>query len=123
MGIEQKRALIEPAHPQLSIRRQCLVLGLARSTLYDRPLGESAQNLHLMRVLDEQYTATPFYGIRRMTAWLRQRGYAVNPKRVGRLLRQMGLEALYPKPRLSQPAAGHTIYPYLLRGITVDRVN
>ena len=76
-----------------------------------------------MRLLDEQYTATPFYGIRRMTAWLRSRGYAVNHKRVGRLLRQMGLEAIYPKPRLSQPAAGHVIYPYLLRGITVNRVN
>jgi putative transposase len=121
--LEQKRALIEPAHPQLSIRRQCRLLGLARSTLYDRPLGESAENLHLMRVLDEQYTATPFDGIRRMTAWLRQRGYSVNPKRVGRLMRQMGVEALYPKPRLSQPAAGHTIYPYLLRDVTVDRVN
>jgi putative transposase len=121
--LEQKRALIEPAHPQLSIRRQCRLLGLARSTLYDRPLGESAENLYLMRVLDEQYTATPFYGIRRMTAWLRQRGYSVNPKRVGRLMRQMGVEALYPKPRLSQPAAGHTIYPYLLRDVTVDRVN
>ena len=76
-----------------------------------------------MRLLDEQYTATPFYGIRRMTAWLRSRGYAVNHKRVGRLLRQMGLEAIYPKPRLSQPAASHVIYPYLLRGITVNRVN
>jgi putative transposase len=76
-----------------------------------------------MRLLDEQYTATPFYGIRRMTAWLRRRGYAVNHKRVGRLLRQMGLEAIYPKPRLSQPAASHVIYPYLLRGIPVNRVN
>jgi putative transposase len=80
-------------------------------------------NLELMRVLDEQYTATPFYGVRRMTAWLRGQGYAVNRKRVARLMRRMGLEALYPKPRLSQPAAGHTIYPYLLRGVTVDRVN
>jgi putative transposase len=123
MSVEQKRALIEPAHPQLSIRRQCALLGLARSTLYDQPLGEHAENLLLMRVLDEQYTATPFYGIRRMTAWLRQRGYAVNPKRVARLMRQMGLHAIYPKPRLSQPAAGHTLYPYLLRGVTVDRVN
>jgi putative transposase len=99
------------------------LLGLARSTLYDQPLGDSAENLQLMRLLDEQYTATPCYGIRRMTAWLRHQGYAVNPKRVGRLLRQMGLEAIYPKPRLSQPAAGHTIYPYLLRGVRVDRVN
>lgn len=123
MGLEQKRALIDPAHPQVSIRRQCLLLGLARSTLYERPLGERAENLHLMRVLDEQYTATPFYGLRRMTAWLRVQGYAVNRKRVARLMRRMGLKALYPKPRLSQAAAGHIIYPYLLRGVTVDRVN
>jgi putative transposase len=115
--------LIEPAHPQLSIRRQCALLGLARSTLYDQPLGDSAENLQLRRLLDEPYTATPFYGIRRMTAWLRHHGYAVNPKRVGRLLRQMGLEAIYPQPRLSQPAAGHTIYPSLLRGVRGDRVN
>jgi putative transposase len=111
MSVEQKRALIEPAHLQLSIRRQCVLLGLARSTLYDQPLGERAENLQLMRLLDEQYTATPFYGVRRMTAWLRGQGYVVNRKRVARLLHRMGLEALYPKPRLSQPAAGHTIYP------------
>jgi putative transposase len=123
MSVEQKRALIEPAHLQLSIRRQCALLGLARSTLYDQPLGERAENLQLMRLLDEQYTATPVYGVRRMTAWLRGQGYAVNRKRVARLLHRMGLEALYPKPRLSQPAAGHTIYPYLLRGVTVERVN
>jgi putative transposase len=123
MSVEQKRALIEPAHPQLSIRRQCALLGLARSTLYDQPLGASAENLQLMRVLDEQYTATPFYGVRRMTAWLRGQGYTVNRKRVARLMRVMGLEALYPKPRLSQPAAGQMIYPYLLRGVTVERLN
>jgi putative transposase len=76
-----------------------------------------------MRLLDEQYTATPFYGIRRMPAWLRGRGYAVNHKHVGRLLRAMGLQAIYAKPRLSQPAEGHTIYPYLLRGVTVSRNN
>jgi putative transposase len=76
-----------------------------------------------MRVLDEPYTATPCYGRRRMTAWLRHQGYAVNPKRVGRLLRHMGLEASYPQPRLSQPATGQAIYPYRLRGVRVDRVN
>lgn len=123
MSVERKRALIEPAHPQLSIRRQCALLGLARSTLYDQPLGASAENLQLMRVLDEQYTTTPFYGLRRMTAWLRGQGYTVNRKRVARLMRVMGLEALYPKPRLSQPAAGQMIYPYLLRGVTVERLN
>ena len=76
-----------------------------------------------MRLLDEQYTATPFYGIRRMTAWLRSRGDAVNHKRVARLLRAMGLEAIDPGRQVSQPATGHAIYPYLLRGVTVNRVN
>ena len=122
-SVEQKRALIEPAHPQLSVRQPCALLGLARSTLYDQPLGENGENLHLMRVLDEPYTVTPLYGVRRMTAWLRGQGYGVNRKRVARLMHKMGLEALYPKPRLSQPAAGHTIDPYWLRGVRVDRVN
>lgn len=115
--------MLEPRHPQLSRRRQCALLGLAWSSLYYQPAPERAEDLQLMRLLDEQYTATPFYGIRRMTAWLRSRGYAVNHKRVGRLLRQMGLEAIYPKPRLSQPGADHVIYPYLLRGVSVTRVN
>lgn len=123
MSVEQKRVLIEPAHPQLSIRRQCVLLRLARSTLYDQPLGEHAEHLPLMRMLDEPSTATPLYGVRRMTAWLRHQGYAVNPTRVSRLMRVMGLEAIYPKPRLSQPGVGHEIYPYRLRGLTVDRVN
>ena len=123
ISVEQKRALVEPEHPQISLRRQCALLGLARGNLYDQPVSEGLENLALMRLLDAQYTATPFYGIRRMTAWLQRQGYAVNHKRVGRLLRQMGLEAIYPKPRLSQPAADHVIYPYLLRGVSVDRVN
>ncbi len=114
---------MEPGHPQISLRRQCTLLGLARWSWYYQPVGDSAEDVELMRLLDAQYTATPFYGIRRMTAWLRGRGYAVNHKRVRRLLRQMGLEAIYAKPRLSQPAEGHTIYPYLLRGLAVARVN
>ena len=85
--------------------------------------GESAENLQLMRLLDEQYTRTPFYGIRRMTVWLRQQGYAVNTKRVARLLHTMGLETIYPKPRLSQPQPERRVYPYLLRGVPITRVN
>lgn len=123
ISVEAKRGLVEPGHPQVSLRRQCTLLGLARWRLYYRPVSEREENLQLMRLLDEQYTATPFYGIRRMTAWLRSRGYAVNHKRVRRLLRTMGLEAIYPTPRLSQPAEGHTIYPYLLRGVTLNRIN
>lgn len=76
-----------------------------------------------MRLLDEQYTATPFYGVRRMTAWLRTQGYTVNLKRVSRLMRQMGLETIYPKPRLSAAHPDHRIYPYLLSGVPITRVN
>ncbi len=117
--------MIEPAHPQLSIVRQCDLLGMARSSWYYAPVGETAGNLALMRLLDEQYTKAPFYGVERMTVWLRQQGYAVNPKRVRRLLRLMGLEALYPKPRLSVPGAGAEPkrYPYLLRGRAIAAVN
>jgi putative transposase len=115
--------MIEGDHPALSVRRQCALLGLPRASLYYQPHGESAETLHLMRLLDAQYTATPFYGIRRMTAWLRAQGYPVNHKRVARLMQQMGIEAIYTKPKLSQAAAEHTIYPYLLRGVQVERVN
>lgn len=107
----------------MSLRRQCGLLGLARSSLYYQAVPERVEDLQLMRLLDEQYMTTPFYGVRRMTAWLRCQGYGVNHKRVARLMRQIGVEAIYPKPRLSQPAAGHVIYPYLLRGVTVNRVN
>jgi putative transposase len=115
--------LVETGHPRLSLRRQWALLGLARGSWYYQSVGPSAEEVELMRWLDEPYTATPCDGIGRMTAWLRSRGYAVNHKRVGRLLRQMGVEAIYPQPRLSQPAAGHVISPALLRGITVKRVN
>jgi len=99
------------------------LLGLARSTVYYEPKEESEKNEALMRLLDEQYTQTPFYGVRRMTAWLRQEGYVVNPKRVGRLLRMMGLWAIYPAPSTSKAAPEHKIYPYLLRGVPIRRVN
>lgn len=123
LSVEQKRQLIDPGHPHVSLRRQCALVGLARSSLYNELRGESTDNLHLMRLLDAQYTATPFYGSRRMTAWLRSQGYAVNRKRVTRLMRQRGIEAIYTKPHLSQPLAGHKIYPYLLRGVKIERVN
>ena len=115
--------MIEPEHPTISIARQCELLDLARSSYYYQPVPESEENLHLMRCLDEQYTRTPFYGIKRMTAWLRTQGYEVNHKRVARLLRLMGLEAIYPEPRLSQPGEQTSRYPYLLRGMKIERVN
>jgi putative transposase len=97
------------------------LLGLSRSSLYYEPGGEAAEDLRLMRRIDEQYTARPFYGSRRMTIWLNEQGEEVNRKRVQRLMRVMGLEAIYPKPRLSLAGEGHRIYPYLLRGVTVGR--
>jgi putative transposase len=90
--------------------------------VYYEPVPESPENLALMRLIDEQYTACPFYGSRRIAAWLKTQGHAVNRKRVQRLLRLMGLEALYPKPKLSA-GAGHTVYPYLLRDVAIERVN
>jgi putative transposase len=98
-------------------------VGVARSGLYYRPVVVDEETLELMRLLDEQYTRTPFYGIRRMTAWLRTQGFAVNHKRVGRLLRLLGLDAIYPKPNLSAPAPAHRIYPYLLRNVAIVRVD
>ena len=108
-------------HADLSVRRQCELLGVNRSSLFYEPMGESEENLRLMRLLDEQYTKAPFYGSRRMTEWLITQGYEVNRKRISRLMEVMGIEAVYPKPKLSQPGEGHKIYPYLLRGVTVDR--
>lgn len=96
---------------------------MSRSSYYYRPAGESETNLVLMRLLDEQYTKTPYYGIRRMTAVLAAAGHQVNHKRVARLLRLMGLEALYPRPRLSGGGPGHKIYPYLLSGFRPERPN
>jgi putative transposase len=115
--------LIEAGHPALSVRRQCELLGLNRSSLYYEPAGESAEDLRLMRLIDEQYTARPFYGSRRMTEWLAQQGEGVNRKRVRRLMRTMGLEAIYPKPRLSTAGKGHKVYPYLLRGVAIERAD
>ena len=108
----------------ISVRRQCELLGVNRASLYYTPLGESEENLRLMRLIDEQYTKTPFYGSRRMEAWLREtKDLIVNRKRVSRLMEVMGLEAVYPKPKLSQPGEGHKVYPYLLKDVAVERVN
>ena len=98
-------------------------MGLPRSSWYYEAQAETAENLRLMRLLDEQYTRTPFYGSRRMVIALRQRGWNVNRKRVRRLMQQMAIEAIYPKPRLSDPAPGHKIYPYRLSGLAITRPN
>jgi putative transposase len=115
------RALVEAGHAQLSVRRQCALLGLSRASFYYQPATETEENLRLMRQLDAEYTRHPFYGSRKLTRWLHEQGEEVNRKRVQRLLRVMGLEAIYPKPRLSQGGKGHRVFPYLLRGVTVAR--
>ena len=107
----------------MSIRQQCSLLGLARSSYYYEPASESEENLLLMRLLDEQYTRTPFYGSRKMTAWLHTQGYPVERKRVRRLLQLMGLEPIYPKPHLSIAGVVVQRYPYLLRCMRIERCN
>jgi putative transposase len=120
-SVEAKRVMIEEGHEQLSVRRQCALLGLNRASLYYQVATEGAENRVLMRRMDEQYLRTPFYGSRRMTAWLQSQGHPVNRKRVQRLMRLMGLEAIYPRPRSGTEAAQHKIYPYLLREVEIRR--
>ena len=105
----------------MSVRRPCELLGLSRSSLYYQPAPETAANLRLLRLIDAEYTAHPFYGSRRLTEWLAKRGERVNRQRVQRLLRLRGLEAIYPKPKRSAAGAGHRIYPYLLRNANSER--
>ncbi len=124
MPLEQRRGLIELVGCGLSVREQCRLLEVPRSLVYYEPCGPKASDLAGMRRLDEQYTATPFYGVERMTACLRRQGHRIGPNRVRRLLRLMGLEAIYPKPRLSLPGGPeHRIYPYLLRSLRIERPN
>jgi putative transposase len=123
MSAPDRRALLDREHVRLSIRRQCALLGLARSGVY-RPKPPANDNeLALMRRIDELFMAWPFLGSRRMTAMLRAEGRAVNRKRVQRLMRRMGIVALGPKPRTTKPAPGHKIFPYLLRDLSIERPN
>lgn len=116
--------MIEADHPILSVRRQCELVGLNRATYYWQPASETAFNLELMRVIDQEYTRAPFYGYRKMTIRLNQwHGYTVNHKRVARLMQKMGLQAIYPGPRTSIPNKEHKKYPYLLRGLEINRPN
>lgn len=115
--------MIEEGHSRLSVRRQCDLLGLNRSTYYRKPSGESRLNLEVMRRIDQQYLKTPFYGIRRMTVSLRKQGYEINHKRIARLMQLMGIQAIFPRKSLSKPGKGHRIYPYLLRGLAIQRPN
>ena len=123
MSRAQRLDMIERQHPHLSVGRQCQLLGFSRSSVYYQPSPVDPEELELMRLIDEQYLKKPVYGSRRMAEHLRRLGYTVNRKRVRRLMRQMGLEVIYTRPRTSQPQPGHQIYPYLLRERTVERPN
>lgn len=116
--MEDQRQWIDPQHPRLTVQRQCELLGLPRSTYYYQPRAETEDNLRLLRRLDELYLERPFFDSRRVAVTL-----GVNRTRVQRLMRVAGIEAIYPKPNLSRPAPGHEIYPYLLRGPSIDRPN
>ena len=116
--------MIESQNPELSVRRQCELLRLNRTTLYYEPAQESALNLELLRRIDVQYLKTPFYGYRRMTVCLCRQGYAINSKRIQRLMHiVMGTQAVYPKPRTTVKDAEHRIYPYLLRNLAITHPN
>ena len=123
MNRPARLALVDHDDPALPVVAQCRLLKVARSTLYYQPVPVSADDLAVMRRMDELYLAYPFYGSRRMAAVLRREGWAVNRKRVRRLMRLMGLWAIYQKPNTSRQHPEHKVYPYLLRGLTIDRAN
>ena len=113
--------MIESKHPRMSIKRQCELLCLNRSTYYYKTRKDDNHNIHLMNLIDEEYTRHPFYGVRRMKVMLERKGHKVNHKRIRRLSRKMGIEAIYPKPRLTKPSPEHRKYPYLLKGLNIGR--
>ena len=115
--------MIEPGHPRLSIVRQCELVSISRASFYYEPSGETPLNLTLMRLIDEQFLETPFYGTRQMARHLRRQGYTVGRKRVRRLMARMGLAAIYQRPRTSDPHPAHAVYKYLLRNLMIDRPN
>ena len=123
MSLVARRSLVDRAHPSLPVVRQCQLLDLARSSVYYRPVAVDPADLALMRAIDEQYLKTPSFGTRRMVVMLRRQGHIVNRKRVQRLMRQMGIEAIYQKPNTSKKHPEHEIFPYLLRDLTIDRIN
>src|SRR5271154_3339218 len=123
MSRAERRALVERENPALPVSQQCRLLAVPRSTVYRQPAEVSAEDLAIMALIDRQYLARPYYGSRRMAAWLATRGHVVNRKRVQRLMRLLGLVAIYQRPNTSKPAAAHRIYPYLLGGLAIERAN
>lgn len=124
MSTDQKRELISPTYAKMSIVKQCKVLGLQKSSYYCKPKGESSLNQELMKAIDKKYLECPFYGTRRMTAYINMDlGYRVDRKRIKRLYRLMGLSTIYPKKNLSKPNLAEYKYPYLLKGLEINRLN
>jgi putative transposase len=120
-SVPDRRPLIDRNHPEISINRQCDLLEVSKGALYYQPASIDSYTLSLMDLIDEQHTSTPFYGSRRLTAYLNTKGHEINRKRVQRLMRLMRIEAIYPKPKLSRRNENHKIYPYLLRGVNIER--
>ena len=123
MSRAERRALVEREAPALPISRQCRLLAVSRASVYRRPAQVSEEDCTIMALIDRQYLARPYYGSRRMAAWLATQGHVVNRKRVRRLMRLAGLVAIYQRPNTSKPAPAHKIYPYLLGGLSIERVN
>jgi putative transposase len=123
MSVAQRRELVSAGHTDLSVVRQCELLGISRSGFYYAPLGDSEINLALMRLIDEQFIETPFYGSRQMTRHLSRLGHRVGRHHVRRLMRRMGLAAVYQSPRTSMSHPEHVVFPYLLHGLEIDRPN
>jgi putative transposase len=123
MSRAERRAMVERMNPVLPVSRQCRLLAVSRAAVYRKPAEVSAEDLAIMALIDRQYLARPYYGSRRMAAWLATQGHVVNRKRVQRLMRLVGLVAIYQHPNTSKPAAAHKIYPYLLGGLAIERVN
>src|SRR5437899_2938057 len=119
----ERRAMVERMNPALPIFQQCRLLALPRSSVYRKLAEVGAADLAIMALIDRHYLARPYHGSRRMAAWLATQGHHVNRKRVQRLMRLLGLAAIYQRPNTSKPAAAHKIYPYLLRGLAIERVN
>lgn len=123
MSVSDRRAMLDRGDKALSMRQQCALVGVARSGVYRPRKPANDNDAPLLRRIDELFTAWPFLGSRRLTAMLRAEGFPINRKRVQRLMQRIGIAALGPKPNTSKPGPGHKIYPYLLRGLAIERVN
>ena len=121
--VAERRLMVDKGYSRLSVVRQCDLLGIHRSGLYYQPCAESQENLDVMRMLDEQYFKTPFYGVRRLRVWLQNQGYLINRKRLLRLMRQIGWQTLFRRKSTSDPDKQNRVYPYLLKGLLIERAN